>query len=92
MKAYVFVITALVSIFLVSAAVPGALAEEGETAAEEQIDETDPSIAIGYVYVTVVEWTPDLEGIGAGLFTYSEFDFSEFFDKVVESLASLLGI
>ena len=96
MKVGILAITALISILLLSAAVPGALAEEeagGETGEEEMAEVTgDSSVAIGHVYVYVLEWTPDLEGIGAGLFTYSEFDFGEFFEKVAESLKSLFGL
>jgi len=96
MKALAFVLTALISILLVSAAVPTALADDGETAADQEKDQTNESlstsVAFGKVCVTVVEWRPDLAGIGAGLFTHSGFDFSKFFDEVGKSLASLLGL
>ena len=42
--------------------------------------------------VNVIELKPDLDGVGAGLFTESEFDFSEFFEELCEAFASLLGI
>ena len=63
-------------------------------AVEEEVPEAagGSSVAIGYVYAYVTEWQPDLEGTGAGLFTYSEFDFGEFFGKVAESLESLLSL
>ena len=95
MRASALIITVFISVFLVAAAVPGALAEEAAPeAVEEELPEDagDPSVAYGHVYVYVLEWSPDLEGAGAGLFTYSEFDFGEFFEKVSESLSSLFGL
>ena len=96
MKLNVLAIAALISILVLSSVVPGALAEgeaDGETGEEEMAEATgDSAVAIGHVYAYVLEWTPDLEGTGAGLFTYSEFDFGEFFEKVAESLESLLSM
>ena len=77
---------------LIISAVPGTLAEEAEAADENQINQADPSVAIGRVYVTVLPWMPKLDGIGSGLFTYSEFDFSKFLEKVADSFSALAGI
>jgi len=77
---------------LIISAVPGTLAEESEAADENQIDQADPGVAIGRVYVTVLPWRPKLQGIGSGLFTYSEFDFSGFLQKVMDSFSALAGI
>ena len=96
MKSNILAIIALISILILSSIVPGALAEEEAVAGavEGEVPEAggDSSVAIGYVYAYVTEWKPDLEGTGAGLFTYSEFDFGEFFGKVAESLESLLSL
>jgi hypothetical protein len=94
MKAVLFVITVMISLFLVSATVPGVVAEESLESVREEMAKRDlpPNIAIAYVLVTVVEWEPDLEGVGAGLFTDTEFDFSGFFEELGESLASLFGL
>ena len=94
MNVFALFMAVLIPVFLLSAAVPGAIAAEEVTAetAQVQAEEAhDSSVAIGYVYVTLLEWEPDLEGIGSGLFTHSEFDFTEFFEKVFEPLAGLLA-
>ena len=81
-----------VLIILIISVVPGTLADETEAADENQINQADPSVAIGRVYVTVLPWRPKLQGIGSGLFTYSEFDFSGFLQKVMDSFSALAGI
>ncbi|MBN2330646.1 MAG: hypothetical protein JXC85_02425 [Candidatus Aenigmarchaeota archaeon] len=92
MKQASIAITAMISLYLVFVAPLMAAAYEGppdETPAAG--DDPGTSVAIGKVVVNVVEWSPDLEGVGAGLFTESEFDLPAFFSELFDSLASLFG-
>ena len=93
MKAVSFALVLMVMALLMIIATPGAFALEEETLIENPVDGDGPgtSMAIGKVYVTLVEWEPDIEGLGAGMFTATEFDFSEFFNELYESLASLFN-
>jgi hypothetical protein len=94
MKAFLLALTVIFAIHLVIAAsVPAAAALE-EGADEQVIADDDPStdVAHGLVRVNVIEWKPDLSGVGAGLFTQSEFDFSEFLGKLALAVSALLGI
>lgn len=93
MKALSLALMIMVSLYLVIAApMPAAAIEEGTGDSVDAGDDPSTSVAHGVVRVTVIEWKPDIEGVGAGLFTESEFDFSEFFGELCEAVASLLGI
>jgi hypothetical protein len=80
-----FFMAALFGVLLFS--IPACSAMDGQGAALK----ADSSVVFGYVNVTVLEWQPDLEGAGAGLFTYSSFDFYEFFGEAAGGLSELLG-
>lgn len=90
MKGPAFPVAAFILVLLV-ASVPLAVAEEATAESPAEAAVHDPSRAIGYVYVYVLEWKPDLSGIGAGIFTYTDFDFSEFCGKVAEQIAGLFA-
>ena len=93
MKAERSLAFALISVMFLSATVPAALAEEAGTERNDAANVTGgSSTAVGHVYVTLVEWKPDLEGLGTGMFTYSAFDFEEFFGKLAEAFSSLFGL
>ncbi len=93
MRAFAKLMVALILILAVATTFPGAAAlEEGPGDSVQADDDPSTDTAVGRVVVIVVEWQPDLSGVGAGLFTESEFDFSVFFSELGESLAGLLGL
>ena len=92
MKALSLALIIMVSVYLVLAApVPADALEEGPDEPAAVDDDPSTAVAYGEVRVTVIEWKPGLEGVGAGLFTESAFDFSGFFRELCESLASLFS-
>jgi hypothetical protein len=91
MKAISLALIIMVSFYMVIAAPVAAAQEEGSEESVAFDDDPSTDVAYGIVRVTVIEWEPDLEGVGAGLFTESEFDFSGFINELCESIASLFG-
>jgi hypothetical protein len=91
-----FGLFALVSVAVLL--VPAALAEEipalVDAGAGNETANATPgyATAIGHVYVNLTEPEPGLAGFGAGLFSYSAFDFGGFFRWISEVLSSLLGL
>jgi len=94
MKQATIALTVMISLYLVFVAPLMAAAQAQEGTQEETPaagDDPGTSVAIGKVVVNVVEWRPDLAGVGAGLFTESGFGLPAFFSELFESLASLFG-
>ncbi len=92
MKALSLALIIMFSVYLVLAApVPAAALEEGPDESEAVDDDPSTDVAYGEVRVNVIEWKPDLDDVGAGLFTDSAFDFSGFLNELCESMASLFS-
>ena len=83
----------LLALLVIAAALPVAQAADADAADASQ--DTAPaagqSTAVGEVTVYLEEWQPDLSGMGAGLFTFTAFDFAGFFAQLADALSSLLG-
>ncbi len=81
----------LIILLAVVSAMPVAqAAAEGADAQQAAGPAAGQSTATGEVIVYLEEWQPDLSGMGAGLFTFTAFDFSGFFEELAGSLSSLL--
>jgi len=65
-------------------------ASTDENAADGQAQAVT-STAVGHVTVYLLEWQPDLSGVGSGLFTFSSFDLGGFFDELASEIAGLFG-
>jgi hypothetical protein len=84
-------VPALIALFLIVA--PASLAQEEAVVPDEQPNATQAqgyATAIGYVYVNLTDPEPDprLGGFGTGMFTYNAFDFSGFFQWILESISA----
>jgi len=82
---------ALLVLLALAAALPVAQAADAADGAQDSVQATGQSTAVGEVRVYLEEWQPDLSGMGAGLFTFTALDFNGFFAQLSDAISSLLA-